>query len=211
MSQILKARFGLEAVIYHETLSEEMFEFLPNHQCIEENAYYTLCYLVLPQESACSPFASSVSADSQDQQVESNILHTAFRQVIDPSTLAISEKQRFRFARALKKLNLKPYYHLSELEPLIVHPIQDEDLACLCSCPDGDCPGACTDIHSWDRPYCLEQTLKSKSKGMYGHLPHANYMADKLFRASEGVVAEAHAACCLGHNHAFWLGRVNAE
>ncbi|KAH3945980.1 hypothetical protein HBH98_108880 [Parastagonospora nodorum] len=164
MSKILKAQFGLEAVVYHEILSEQMYDFLPNHQTSEEHAYYTVCYLTLPQESASSTFASSASADSQDQHVESNIVHTAFRQIIDPSTLIISEQQRFRFTRALKKLNLKPHYHLSEMEPLIVHPIQDENLACLCSCRDGDCPGACPDIHSWDRPYCLEQTLKSKSK-----------------------------------------------
>jgi hypothetical protein len=192
-------------------LSEEMYDFLPNDQTGEEHAYYTVCYLTLPNESASSTFASSVSADSQDQQVESSIVHTAFRQVIDPRTLVISEQQRFRFTTALKKLNLKPHYHLSEMEPLIVHPIQDEDLACLCSCRDAECPGACPDIHSWDRPSCLEQTLKCKSKGMYQHSLRATHMADKLFRASEGVLAKAHAACRLGHNHAFRLGRVNSS
>jgi hypothetical protein len=65
----------------------------------------------------------------------------------------------------MKKLHVEPCFHLSELKPHIAHPIKDETFACLCSCYDSDCPGECPDIHSWDRPYCLEGVLESKNEG----------------------------------------------
>jgi hypothetical protein len=144
-----------------------MYNFLPNSQDSEEHAYYTTCYLTLAQTPTSLTSSDGIAAHLPHKMFESGHTHTAFRQTLDLSMLSISEKQRFRFTRAMKQLNLKPEYHLSELEPLIVHPIQDENLANICSCREFDCPGPCFDIHSWDRPYCLEQTLKIKSKGMY--------------------------------------------
>jgi hypothetical protein len=105
-------------------------------------------------------------------QFESSAVHTSFRQTLEPSMLSISEKQRFSFSRAMKRLMIKPYYHLSELEPHVLHPMEDNLLADICSCRDMDCPGECPDIHSWDRPYCLERTLEDKSKGKFRSLEY---------------------------------------
>ena len=148
-----------------------MYDFLPNSHDLGEYAYHTTCYLAFPS----IPDGSGVLGGGKDaakyQLFEDGVTHAAFRETLDTSWLTISEKQRFRFARAMKRLGLKPRYHLSELEPHVVHPMKDEDLACICSCHDMDCPGACPDIHSWDRPSCLEQTLKSKSKGTNLDIP----------------------------------------
>jgi hypothetical protein len=160
-------------------LSEEMYDFLPNSSDPEDHAYYTVCYLALPQIPITSTPASVLDAAPQNVAFESGENHTAFRQVLDPSMLSLSEKQRFRFARAMKKLSLRPHYHLSELEPLITHPIQDENLAALCSCRELDCPGECFDIHSYDRPYCLESVIEHKSRGLTNDFQSAKCISNE--------------------------------
>jgi hypothetical protein len=145
-----------------------MYEFLPNAKDLEDHSFYTACYLTLAPVSVTSAPVSGVAATSQVRTFDSGSVHTAFRQVLDPSSLSISDKQRFRFTRAMKELGLKPHYHLSELEPHVVHPIQDKALAALCCCRDSQCPGACPDIHSWDRPSCLESVIESESRGLFG-------------------------------------------
>jgi hypothetical protein len=162
-------------------LSEEMFDFLPNSSDPEDHAYYTVCYLALPQTPVDTKPISNSGAASQNKDFESGLDHTVFRQVLDPSILSLSDKQRSRFARAMKKLNLKPHFHLGELEPLIAHPIQDEDLADFCSCRDVECPGACFDIHSWDRPSCLESTIERKSEGMSRSHKSVERLANKYW------------------------------
>jgi len=94
------------------------------------------------------------------------MVHTASREILDPSYLRITGKQRSRFSRAMKRLGIKPKYHLSELEPHIIHPMKDKGLAGLCSCREMDCPGEAPDLHSYERPACLEYTIQLKSKGM---------------------------------------------
>jgi hypothetical protein len=142
-----------------------MYEFLPNGYQDGEFAYYTVCYLTLATPAHESTSLGEASTTAEPQLFESGSVHTAFRQTLDPAVLSISESQRLRFSRAMKQLRIKPHYHLSELEPLVIHPIEDEMLADICSCRDMNCPGACPDIHSWYRPSCLEQVLESKSKG----------------------------------------------
>jgi hypothetical protein len=142
-----------------------MYDFLPNSHAYGELAYYTVCYLTLATPAHESTSLGEASTTAEPQLFESGSIHTAFRQTLDPAVLSISESQRFRFFRAMKQLRIKPHYHLSELEPLVAHPMEDEMLARLCSCSDMNCLGTCPDIHSWDRPSCLEQVLKIKSKG----------------------------------------------
>jgi hypothetical protein len=78
--------------------------------------------------------------------------------------LSISEEQRLRFPRALKHLDIKPHYRLSDLEPLVVQPIQDKMLADICSC--FYCTGGGIDREPTVEPYRLEEALESKSKGI---------------------------------------------
>jgi hypothetical protein len=109
-----------------------MYDFLPNNQDSEEHAYYTTCYLTLAQTPTSLTSSDGIATLLPHKIFESGHTYSAFRQTLDLSMLSISEKQRFRFTRAMKELNLKPQYHLSELEPLIVHPIQDENLVDIC-------------------------------------------------------------------------------
>jgi hypothetical protein len=142
-----------------------MHEFLPNSHDFGEYAYYTACYLALPRTTESTSTSTGSKASRGHEMFENLGVHTAFRETLDPSSLTISEKQRSRFARTLKRLSIAPHYHLSELEPHIVHPIEDEDLMDICSCHQMDCPGECSDIHSWDRPSYLEQVIERRSKG----------------------------------------------
>jgi hypothetical protein len=142
-----------------------MHDFLPNKHDLTDQAYHTACFLTLASSQHDSSSAGRATAGAQPELFESGMVHNAFRQTLDPAILSISEKQRFRFSRAMRQLQIKPCFHLSELEPLVVHPIEDELLDDICSCSRFECPGACTDIHSWDRPCALEQVLKIKSKG----------------------------------------------
>tara|TARA_R110002003_G_scaffold9_10_gene436 strand:- start:5032 stop:5430 length:399 start_codon:yes stop_codon:yes gene_type:complete len=130
-------------IILHEILSPTMHDFLPNSHVLHNQTYFTAAYLTLASRS-----------------VED---HSAFQQVIEPSQLSLTEEQRQRFARAMKRLNVKPRYQLRDLEPHVIHPIEDDDLANLCSCHAADCP-AC-DIKSWDKPFNIEEVLHAKSKG----------------------------------------------
>lgn len=142
-----------------------MHDFLPISEFARDVSYCTVCYLTLgaPSKDTAQSIESGGTVDQGSYIQEGG--HMAFRQTLDPIMLGLSEKQRSRFWRALKRMRMKPGYHLTDLEPHIAHPIEDENLADICSCGDDDCPGACYDVHSWDRPSCLESILESKSKG----------------------------------------------
>jgi hypothetical protein len=142
-----------------------MHDFLPNRHDCTDNTYHTACFITLASHTHDAVSTRRATATVQPELFESGMVHNAFRQTLDPIILSISEKQRFRFSRAMRQLQIKPCFHLSELEPLVVHPIEDELLGDICSCSRFECPGACTDIHSWDRPSVLEHMLKTKSKG----------------------------------------------
>jgi hypothetical protein len=132
-----------------------------------DDSYFTVCYLTFAVHSRdTTRFVGSGDAVDQERYIQEDD-HIAFRQTLDPSTLVISEKQRYRFSKAMKQLGITPCYHLSELEAHVIHPIEDETLADICPCRDSNCPGACYDIHSWDRPSCLESFLEGKSRGEF--------------------------------------------
>jgi hypothetical protein len=142
-----------------------MHDFLPNKHDFGDHTEYTTCFLTLASHTHRSVSSERVTTAAQPKLFVSGIVHSAFRQTLNPAILSISEKQRSRFSRAMKRLQIKPCFHLSELDPLVIHPIEDELLDGICSCSRFECPGACPDIHSWDRPCALEQVLEIKSKG----------------------------------------------
>jgi hypothetical protein len=164
-AQILKTHFGLEAMILHEVLSPAMYEFLPNTNNEGDYVYYTACYLALPGMVRGTESTNDGKPAPNSGLFEGCGVHTAFSETLEPSLLSISDKQRCQFVQAMKRLNIEPCYHLSRLEPHIIHPVEDEDIMDICSCRKRDCPGEWPDIHSWDRPSCLEQILESRSKG----------------------------------------------
>jgi hypothetical protein len=141
-----------------------MHDFLPNRHDSTDSTYYTACFLALASPSNGSVSAGSDTAAAQPELFESGMVHTAFRRTLDPAILSISEKQQFRFSRAMKHLQIKPCFHLSELESLVIHPIEDELLADICSCSDIDCLQD-PDIKSWDKSSCIESILEDRSRG----------------------------------------------
>jgi hypothetical protein len=169
-SKVLKSHFGLEAVILHEILGGPLNDFLLtldfwiHAQGAVGNGAYTLCYLTLATDSAGKHIVGGRTAPEKHQQFGQQGDHKAFQQVIDPSLLALSENQRLRFKKAMRMLGISPHYHLSELEPHVQHPIEDEDLADLCMCSKSDCDTS-PDIHPWDKAYHVECYLEEKSKG----------------------------------------------
>jgi hypothetical protein len=181
-------------------MSPAMHEFLPNSYGLGDYAYYTACYLALPSLAGKTGSLPNDKTTRQRDMFEDPDAHTAFCEVLDPSSLVISNKQRSRFTRAMKRLNTAPWYHLSQLEPHITHPIEDDDLMDVCSCRMGECPGACLDLHSWDRPHYLEQVIESRSKGDTQTQPALFTRLTLIYRAGERVVAETHDACCIRYN-----------
>jgi hypothetical protein len=142
-----------------------MNAWLPNHGAAEARSYYTVAYLKVAARESSDSRSSSHQISPLNPTLTKCSDHTAFRQIIDPSQLVLSEKDRTRFPKAMRFLGLKPYYHLSELEPHVVHPIEDEFLMDICSCHANDCP-ASPDHKSWDKPYFVHNHLKRKSKGL---------------------------------------------
>jgi hypothetical protein len=176
-----------------------MYDFLPNTAITGDLSYYTACYLTLaaPKNNTVESVGSGGTV-AQGPCLQENC-HTAFRLTVDPTMTGISEKQRPRFLKAMKRLMVKPRYHLSELEQHIVHPIKDDSLADLCSCRDYDCPGECPDIHSWDRPSCLERVLEHKSEGWFLVTACQSTRLTKRCRTGEGIMAKTYDHRCFGH------------
>jgi hypothetical protein len=177
-----------------------MHEFLPNSYSLGEYAYYTACYLALPGLVGRTGSSPDGKTTRECGMFEDPNTHTAFCEILDPHSLAISEKQRFRFTRAMKRLNIAPSYHLSQLEPQIIHPIKDDDLMNICSCRLSDCPGECPDIRSWDRPSCLEGVIESRSKGQTQTRLVLLPQLTLISRPGERIVAETHDSCCIRYS-----------
>jgi len=90
--------------------------------------------------------------------------HLGFRQPIDPSTLTLSNEQHQRFAKAMRVLDLSPYYHLTELESMISPPSNDASLWEICYHKLPGCPIP-TNTSIKVKAKKLEQYLKRKHKG----------------------------------------------
>lgn len=163
--QLLKTHFGLEAIITHENLSDAMHDWLPNSGNDRERSYYTRCYLTPAFVRSNKGIINSGRQNSYTNALFRKFRdHTAFCQVVDPSRLLLSENERLRFPKAMRCLGLDPCYHLSELEPHVIHPIQDELLMDICSCHKLDCPAS--PVHDpMDKAYFVASYLENKSKG----------------------------------------------
>ncbi|KAF2872997.1 hypothetical protein BDV95DRAFT_617753 [Massariosphaeria phaeospora] len=167
---LLKSHFGLEAIILHERLSPQLARFLPETgRHYDYESYYTLCYLALAADSK----KQDVTSEPKDSQLHELFApqedHNAYRRVIAPSSLDLSERQRSRFARAMRILDLKPHYHLSELEPHVQQPIKDTVLLDMCSCklnacPSKDCGTSPTDASIQAQARKLNQYISRKNK-----------------------------------------------
>ncbi|KAF2027553.1 hypothetical protein EK21DRAFT_91466 [Setomelanomma holmii] len=119
LNNALRLQFGLEGIILHEILSPAMHGFLPNRHTWNDHTYFTAAYLTLASSSV-EVIVSDVSSTSGHAGLFIDPEdHGATQQMIDPSQLLLTEEQRQRFTRAMKKLGLKPRYHLRELKPCL--------------------------------------------------------------------------------------------
>ncbi|KAF2498026.1 hypothetical protein BU16DRAFT_332256 [Lophium mytilinum] len=113
--KILELDFGLSAVISHQRIKLKDAKFVPYDYSLasyDEAAKTTLCYLTLPHKVRTDFVGNEDLWSCEGEVLEGyNFMST----IIDRSTLDITEKQRLRFGRTMKRLGLKPYFHFSQV------------------------------------------------------------------------------------------------
>lgn len=91
--------------------------------------------------------------------------HLALYQGIGSSQLSITEDQKLRFTRAMRALDLKPHYHLTEMETMLGPSNNDELFWAMCRRP---IPGCCKKPGP-DKPSAkrrkFEKYLEGKNEG----------------------------------------------
>jgi len=114
-----------------------MTKFMPYAQCVDlefEDAQYTKCLLVPASQPPSKAVAENTKAAYAHQQFAKPDDNISFRQTIMPSSVVLSEKQRLQFTRAMRILDLRPHFHLTEMEkamtPAITGTIQSLHKAC---------------------------------------------------------------------------------
>jgi hypothetical protein len=184
----------------HEKLSHDMTAWLPNtHWDIQggQKTYYTSCYLAMCPGRNVEDEMGGQKASKLNPLFGKRDDHTAFRQVIDLSRLCLSENQHRRFPKAMRHLNLKPHYHLSEMEPHIIHPLKDEVLIDICSCNSLYCPATGDDRFD-AKPGYLADHIERKSKGMMHDQRLRPSISDmETRRNGDTFMAKAYEYCCL--------------
>jgi hypothetical protein len=150
-----------------------MHQFLSYNSCGSQSCY-TRCYLTVarPQQNSTMDDGAAIAKRSERSEV-----HASFSQMLEPSMLSISEKQRSQFSRAMNRLMIKPHYHLSELEPYVIHPFKDNLLADICSCCGTDHEGGRQSYKH--KLSCLEQLVEKRSNGKFPGLASYRLSADR--------------------------------
>lgn len=146
-----------------------MTEFLPYVQCVDmefENAQYTICLLVPASQPPSKTVAGNTKAAYAHQQFTVPDDDISFRQTIMPSSVVLSENQRLQFARAMRILDLRPHFHLTEMENTITPAIEDNDLLGVCACCRGICP-CDKNVNLGEKNLRLEQYLAKKNNGKW--------------------------------------------
>ncbi|KAH7090449.1 hypothetical protein FB567DRAFT_589847 [Paraphoma chrysanthemicola] len=150
LAGILRTHFGLDAVILHESLSDKLRKFLPDNFGPSMGHYSTTCFLTLAPMDEKGPFLP-----------EDN--HLAYYKPIDVSAVHLTEGQNIRFARAIRELDLKPHFHLSELEELIKPTNSDKALWNICDRQIAGCPKP-SEAKRRDKRKLLREYLNKKHK-----------------------------------------------
>jgi hypothetical protein len=147
-----------------------MTTFLPNTQCMdiqrEEEMQYTICLLVPASKSS----GKAVAGNTKDAYVQPQFAdpddYITFRQTIMPSSVDLSKKQRLQFARAMRILALRPYFHLTEMQKVITPAIRDSDLLEICACSSPTC--SCDkNLNLCEKILRLERYLAKKNTGKW--------------------------------------------
>jgi hypothetical protein len=188
---LLKDHFGVEAIVLHEVLSTNLQQFLPIECRFSDCSYYTSGFLALAAPNEVQSTTHGRSSAHSNAMFLGNNNHLAFHQTVDPAQFILTEKQRLRFARALRILGLQPEYHLSELETNIDPSNQEDDaLWAICDAQLAKCPAPLKTSKSTKKK-ALQQHVHSKNKGKL-HIPSfAITCADNATRARQTTLAAA--------------------
>jgi hypothetical protein len=90
--------------------------------------------------------------------------HLALFERLDPSSLNITDEQKIRFARAIRILNLKPQFQLSDLQPMIRAKTDDPALWEICYRQIAGYPKP-TNRSRVFKTAMLEKYMRAKNKG----------------------------------------------
>ncbi|XPS72360.1 hypothetical protein M3J09_004525 [Ascochyta lentis] len=139
-----------------------MQTFLPGYN--DAVTYNTACFLTLasPKDDELVPHSRTARQANGQFLKSGNSL--AFYQKLGPTQLEITEEQRTRFARALRVLNLRPHFHLSELERCIDSSTKDARLWEIGDVQIKDCPAPNPKMRLWKKKKKLQQYLQQKDE-----------------------------------------------
>lgn len=115
--QMLKKRFGLQAIIIHEYISDQLFHVLQNLVGGEiqafRSSFYNKAYWVHPLSSRAKTSSSLHRLIFlRNKEVDSAALWSD-ESFLDPSSLTITETLRSQFLRCMRSLQIQPTFHLS--------------------------------------------------------------------------------------------------
>ncbi|KAF2130767.1 hypothetical protein P153DRAFT_395195 [Dothidotthia symphoricarpi CBS 119687] len=116
---ILRSRFGLEVIICHEPLTEELRYLLPHRHLGDffqyDHMWYTSAFLAI---ASVDKIDQSVITPMQQSLAEIPNLAATYS-VIDPP---LSEDKRKLFAQAVRLFKLRPHFHLSNIDLSVKNP-----------------------------------------------------------------------------------------
>lgn len=150
-------------------LSTDLVSFLPYPTGYSQCSYYTSCILALSLVEQVQGLTSGRTATHRNNVYLGGDNHLAYQKVVQLHELAITEKQKLRFARAMRVLGLKPYYQITELEATIATNEDDKDFWAICDQQLSDRPKVSTKP-SWRKRKLLTDYIRGKNNGQFPFL-----------------------------------------
>jgi hypothetical protein len=96
--------------------------------------------------------------------------HLASYQVADLAQLNITDEQKLRFARAMRVIDIKPHYHVTELEALLDPSNVDKSFWAACNRQLAGCPKPRSSKRS-EKKKSLEKYLQKSNEGKFTPIP----------------------------------------
>jgi hypothetical protein len=178
-------------------MGENLTAFLPDNGDDVTPNFYTTSFLV-PSSSVpkYSPFCGYEQGYTHQMFIHPEN-QQMFRQVINPSIFLLSAKMKNQFGRAMRILDVWPYFHLSLLNSLVTLPIRDKTLSKICGCARNDEPGdGCNCLHKgsrWDRAELLDEYLDARHKGLHPGELYVYSQANTLLQTWQD--SRGHSSC----------------
>lgn len=148
----------------HEQFSYLLKQFLPDTYGPDGPSYYTSCFLTLPEHSPVDAASRGRTKEHTNNVFLNSDNHLAFHRKIDLTSFDISDQQKSAFARTLHILDLRPSFHMTELEASLAPSTVDKALWKISDRQLLGCPkisSASLDTKKWR----LKQYLKRQDKG----------------------------------------------